>query len=277
MHWYRRLMFLFPKAFRDRFGRDMAEVFADRRQHARTRGLRAVLALWAWTIADVIQHGFAERRAVRARRARRNSVMSTIVQDVRYAVRLFVRRPGFTAVALATVALSIGVNVTIFSILNRTVLHEPPFPQADDIVRVFERANQPSSVPNFIDVRDGSRDQFSTLAAWRYPVPAMLGGPDDASRVSVVSATPELFDVMGVSPFMGRPLTNDDVATSARAIVISHALWRGRLGADPGVVGRQLQLDGQAWTVVGVLRDAVALPAADIWQPLIFTPQQLAA
>jgi predicted permease len=203
--------------------------------------------------------------------------MSTIAQDVRYALRLFARRPGSTAVAIATVAVSIGVNVTIFSILNRTLLQQPPFPRPDEVVRVFERAGQPSSVPNFIDLREGSRDQFVALATWSYPAQTLLGGPDDASRVMVVNVTPEIFDVMGVPPFMGRALTNDDVVTNAPAVVISYALWRGRLGADPNVLGRELRLNGQPSTVVGVLADGIALPAADVWRPLIFTPQLLAS
>ncbi len=201
--------------------------------------------------------------------------MMSLRQDVRYALRLFRRRPGFTTIAVITLALGLGANLTVFAALNATLLRDLPFPNPNQLVRVWEDDQQPLNPANYVDMRNGTKDVFSSLAAWNYMTRITLTGVGEAERVSTVDTTPELFGVIGVAPFMGRPLTPDDMVAGSRSIVVSHNLWRGRLGRDSQVIGRTLMLDGLPWTIVGVMPQGIALPETDVWRPLVFTPEEL--
>ena len=131
MRLYAALLRLFPRAFRERYGADMADFFADRWRAARRRGRVAALWLLVGTVADLVVHAAAERRG-------RRGFMDQIAQDVRFAVRSFARRPGFAAVALVTIALGIGANTAIFSVVRPLLLDPLPFPNADRVVSVYE-------------------------------------------------------------------------------------------------------------------------------------------
>jgi putative ABC transport system permease protein len=283
---YRFLLRLcFPAAFRRRFGEDMAETFADRLREARRRGRAQVLRTWIRTTADAVRQGLAEHR-VAARRDRatpgRLPMLETLAQDLRHGWRSVRRRPAFTATAVLTLALGIGVNVAIFSVLDGVLIRWLPLPDADRIVRVAETGGpddavqQPFNAGNFVDVRGSTGAVFQALAAYTRQAPTTLTGTGEAVRVPQLAATPELFDVMAVPPALGRPLTAADTEAGTRSIVVSMAFWRGKLGGDPGAVGRAIELDGQPWTVVGVMPAGIAFPEeTDIWKPLIFRPAEL--
>ena len=132
---YRWLLLVFPAAFRRRFGCDMADVFADRWKTARAAGWGAAVVMAGRTFIDTVRHGVAERRA--ARLDRQGPIMATFSQDVRYALRTFRRRPGFTAVALITLALGVGANTAIFSVFHAVLLRGLPFPDAERLVRIY--------------------------------------------------------------------------------------------------------------------------------------------
>jgi putative ABC transport system permease protein len=273
MSLYRLLVRLcFPAAFRRRFGEEMAETFADRRRWARRHGAMAVVGLWWRTVRDLLRQGWNERRAVQ--RAKGDPLMRGILQDARFALRLFIRQPAFAIAAVLTLALGIGANVAIFSVIDGVMLRKPRLPDADQVVSVSASDHQPLNPANFVDLRQGTTDVFAALAAYEYPRQTTLTGLGAARFVTVVAATPEIFGVMGAPPVLGRPFTHDD-APDERPAVVSYAFWHGVLGADPHAVGRQIVLDGEAWTVVGVMPDGIALPDADVWRPLVFTPEQL--
>jgi putative ABC transport system permease protein len=273
MRLYRLLLRIFPRAFRARFGGDMADVFADRQRTARARGLVAAFGFWARTAADVLAHGVAERRAARRAAGRipwSARMVDSLVQDIRYAFRTFRKRPGFTAVALVTLALGIGANTAIFSVVHAVLLRELPYPNADRIVSVYEmyRRNFSRMVANPFnyDTWERRATSFERLAAMRGGS-ATLTGAGDPMVVRVQSVVPAFFDIMG-QPVMGRALTGVDPAESG-LIVISTHLWRTRLGQTPDVLGSTITLDGVPMQIIGVMPEAFRFPnGTDIWRPL---------
>ncbi len=188
---YRLLLRLFPRTFRERFGDDMAEVFADRAAEARRAGPLTALRWWARTIADAVRHGVAERRVAANRRTRGNGLMRGLVQDVRFALRLFNRQRGFTATAVATLALGIGVNVAIFSVVDGVLLRKPSLPDPDRVVEV-SGAQRTMPTLAYLSLRDRATAVFSALAATGFPQPAALTGAGPARIVTTVDTTPEI-------------------------------------------------------------------------------------
>lgn len=265
---YRLLLRLFPRAFRDRFGDEMTAVFVARQQDARAQGRSATAALWGRTLMDIAANGTSERQRF----------LSEFVQDARFALRLLRRRPGFSATAIITLALGIGVNVAMFSVVNGVLIRRLPFPAPQQLVRVGEtsltdRTIHASNPGNYLEYRAATADTFAALGAYRIVPAATLTAPGaEAVKAQTTVARPEFFDVLGVPPAMGRLLNSEDLASNSRSVVISGPFWRGRLGADPNVIGRQLELDGANWTVVGVMPEGAEFPVgSELWQPLQFT------
>jgi putative ABC transport system permease protein len=268
MRLYRLLLRLFPRHFRDRFGDEMTRVFAARQDDARKRGAFATASLWVRTLLDVATHGTGERRRL----------LGEFAQDTRFALRLIRRRPGFSATAIITLALGIGVNVAMFSVVNGVLIRRLPFPSPQQLVRVGEtsltdQTIHASNPGNYLEYRDATVDTFAALGAYRLVSAAALTAPGaEAVKAKTIVARPEFFDVLGVPPAMGRLLNSEDLASNSRSVVISGPFWRGRLGADPNVIGRQLELDGANWTVVGVMPDGAEFPVeSELWQPLRFS------
>jgi putative ABC transport system permease protein len=212
---------------------------------------------------------FGDRRAIEAEvrhlrddtvrtRGRREWVQE-LTQDARVALRGLRRTPGFTAVALLTLALGIGANSALFSVLRSVLLRPLPYPNAGELVQVWSdhRARgreQPEwlTPPDFVDWRDGNRT-FAAMAAYQGWAPDFTGG-GEPEALGGVAVSGNYFAVLGVGPALGRLLTMaDDDAGSEPAVVLSDAVWRRRFGADPAILGKQLDLNGEPWTVVGVL------------------------
>jgi predicted permease len=197
------------------------------------------------------------------------------LSDARHAVRSLVRQPGFTAVALVTLAVGIGANTAVFSVVNGVLLRPLPYPDAGRLVMVFRTVprfgfdRSPSSFPDFSDWRAQAAGVVR-LAAYG-GTGLTLDTPDGAERLTGARASADLAAVLGVTPALGRWFGPDDDQPGGPAvIVLSHALWRSRFGQDAGVVGRSVTLSGRAYTVVGVARADFQFPsdATQFWVPL---------
>jgi predicted permease len=203
--------------------------------------------------------------------------MQTFIQDLRIALRTFARKPSFFVVAVATIAIGVGATTTIFSVVDGVLLTPLPYPEPDRIVRVGQVSTDPGRIyaMSYLDFKDlqARNRSFEALAAARGARVTLLGrGEPEAQSGAYVS--PEFFDVVGVAPVQGRVFTPEDDAGGAPVVVIAHALWERRFDADPSLVGRALTLDGQSFTVVGVLPAGFRAPEAlgqggtQLWMPL---------
>jgi predicted permease len=248
------LLWLFPAGFRRRFGGDMLATFEDRwREHGSWR-------LAARTVADLTSSAIAERFSnLREQRKPRkgDSFMKILMQDVRFALRMFIKSPGFTAVVILTLALGIGANTAIFSIVDAVLLRPLPFPEAGQLVRVVDNARGVGlkdigmSVPELKDLqRSGIFGQMS--AAW--PVDGNVTGDGKPERIELLAVSPNYFALLGVRAHLGRVLGDEDRAEGfCESVVLSDGLWRRLYGADPNILGRKVRLDNDVYVVVGVM------------------------
>ncbi|MFL6333867.1 MAG: ABC transporter permease [Pyrinomonadaceae bacterium] len=200
--------------------------------------------------------------------------MRTLWQDVRFGLRLLWKRPGFTAVALAVLALGVGANTAIFSVVNAVLLRPLPYPGAERVV-VFEGVNPSKgikesnvSAPDFADWQTQARS-LEALAMY-YPGGTNLTGADEPERVTVAWVGADFFRVIGVGAARGRTLLpEEDRPGGPNVVVISHGLWQRRFGSDPGVVGRTMEMSGQKWEIIGVMPAGFNFPQrAQVWGPL---------
>jgi putative ABC transport system permease protein len=206
--------------------------------------------------------------------------MDTLLQDIRYAVRKLLRAPGFALVAVATLALAIGATTAVFSIVNGVLLQPLPYADPSRIVSVSSAGRSGESVYmsalDYIDYRDGSRS-FESMAQYTRGSVNLTGSGVQPLRLSEARVGARFFDVLGVRAQRGRFFTaNEDSPEAPRVAVISDALWRGRFGADPGVLGRSISLDDEPYTVVGVAEPELRFPEQpDVWVPYVFRPYEL--
>jgi putative ABC transport system permease protein len=199
--------------------------------------------------------------------------MRHVLADVRFALRGLAQRRGFTAVALAILALGIGGNAAVFSVAQAVLLRPLPFREPDRLVVVWERnvsRNRLRNVANpgnYLAWRDRNA-VFEQLAAFATGS-RNVTGEGAPVRLDVGNATPNFFATLGATPALGRGFVDEDGRPGApRVAVLSDGLWRGRFAADPQVVGRSVMLDGEPATIVGVMPASVALPAgAELWVP----------
>lgn len=222
------------------------------------------------------------RRALKAARDSRRSALGhtmlhSIAQDIRFGLRTFRKRPGFTAVALVTLALGIGANAAIFSVVHAVLIRDLPYPAPDRLVRIYEtfqgrRARGVANPFNY-DVWERQTQSFERLAAMRSGM-ATLTGAGDPERVQVQWVMASFFDIMGLQPALGRLLTDADAAETRPLVLISHRLWNLRFGGHSNVLGRTLELEGERVSVVGVLPPAFGIPEnCDIWRPYLLPAQ----
>ncbi|MEO8432638.1 MAG: ABC transporter permease [Acidobacteriota bacterium] len=200
--------------------------------------------------------------------------MTSFLYDLRFAWRQLLRTPAFAAVAVGTLALGIGANATIFSIVNAVLLRPLPYPRAEQLYLIrgaqpaLHTEGLPLSLPNFEDM-EGSRS-FAAIAATR-PLPLNLTEGATAERAEGCRVTDRLPEVLGVAPYLGRAFTPDENRSGGPAVaVLSHAFWTRRFGSDPRVVGHSIGLDGRKYLVVGVMPRGFAYPNPDteIWIPM---------
>ncbi|HEV2389004.1 MAG TPA: ABC transporter permease [Candidatus Acidoferrales bacterium] len=231
--------------------------------------------------AALVELGGAEQAMERCRDQRKLNWVQDFLQDLRYGLRLLRKSPGFTAVAVATVALGIGANTAIFSVVNAVLLRPLPYPHADRLVRVFDAKPQegiPETGTSYVDFA-AWRDQnhvFSTMAAAQAH-DLTLSGRGEPLAVHTAVVTPDLFSVLQVTPLAGRAFVAEDGKKGATPVVIlSENFWRSRFGGDRRVIGQTIELDKRAFTVVGIMPEYVRYPlqtpSEDVWVPLAQDP-----
>lgn len=206
-----------------------------------------------------------------------------LLQDLRYAIRTLVKKPGFAAITILTLAIGIGGNAAIFGAVRAVLLRPLPFPEPERVVQLFSTtvknpdfAGGTASPPDFVDWRRESTS-FVEMAATNAGAYALTGiGP--AEQVTGATVTGGFFAVLGVTPLYGRALAvADDAIGGPNVVVLSHALWTRRFGGDPQAVGRTVTIDADEYRIVGVMPRGFSYPLqSEIWLPQRFTADELA-
>lgn len=247
-------------------------------------------------VEEKMKHGLSRKDALRAVRLERGGVeatkeavrtagwesfVETCWQDVRFALRTLRKSPGFTALVVLTLALGIGANTAIFSVVNAVLLRALPYTNPGQLVFVSEARPDAGvtglgmSYPSFTLLRDGNR-VFSTIAGFGGHS-LVLTGSGEPAELSTVVVTSDFFSVLAAEPQFGRVFTPEDGQRGAAPVaVLSENLWRSRFGADPGIVGRSITLDMRPYTVIGVMPASFRTPfltqANQVWIPLAQDP-----
>src|SRR4029434_10591679 len=186
--------------------------------------------------------------------------MNTLLQDIRYGIRMLLKHKGFTAVAVLALGLGIGANTAIFSLVNGVLLRPLPFPGAERII-FFEGKNPGTagiteSNVSFLDFTDWSQqtDLFASTAAYWTGTANFGADGAEPERVPRAGVTTGFFPVLGVQPVLGRAFVPaDNQPDTQRVAIISDRLWKRRCGSDPGIVGRQVQISARPITIIGVM------------------------
>ncbi|MEP7383642.1 MAG: ABC transporter permease [Gemmatimonadota bacterium] len=295
---FRHLLRLYPHAFREEFGDAMVEFFRDRLADVRgARGPIGSVAIWGSVIMDTMLHASLARldalrrtvarvfspppRAARAAR-REDWMLSTLRQDVRIAIRGMRRTPALSALIVTTLALGLGANSAIFSVVNAVQLRPLPFPEAERLVQVaMQDPYFNISEGEFVDIRRDSKT-LSAVAAFSGASITLTGDDVDPERTESTQVSERFFKVLEVQPMMGRTFSAEEERFGGPPVaVLSHAIWQRRLGGARDVVGRTIGIDGALVTVVGVMPPSFRYPpvgsgrAADgvaggpaLWVPL---------
>ena len=293
---YRRSLWIFPRRIRRVHGDEMAAMFHAQWLEARRRGGWSVARLLLRTLVDLSVNGggarfsavlgleASETTTPHLRRAvgkPSGGTMERMTRDLKQALRGFVRRPGFAAVAVLTLGLGIGGNTAIFSVVSALLLR--PLPYADPSTLVTLNHYYPSlngleasvSAHGFHDYRSGP-GSFSDMAV-ETSQPLNLTGSGEPERITAAAASPTYFQTLGVAPALGRAYGPDVESGDAHVAVLSYGFWSRRFGEDRDVLGRTLVLDGDPYTIVGVMprtfRD-VFNRQVELWVPLVLTEEQ---
>ncbi len=224
-------------------------------------------------------------------------IMETLIQDLRYGLRILLKRPGFTAVAVAALALGIGANSAIFSVVNGVVLRALPYKDPSRLAIVWSRLSSlegkpaspeyPVSAGDFVDWRDQNQS-FEQIAAF-HSRPFNITGTGEPETLGGVRASASLFSLLGVEPRLGRTFTaEEDQSGAEHVVIISYGLWQRRFGSDDKIIGRKITLNDESYDVVGVMPQGFQFPRkgempggfqfprqADVYLPLALTPAQM--
>lgn len=208
--------------------------------------------------------------------------MTSVSQDVRHSLRMLLKHKGFTIVSVLTLALGIGINTAMFSVLNTFLFGALPYPQSERLIRVWRTSphsqSWPFSAGNFFD-QHAQNTVFEKMAAFTFASRNLTEQGQTAERLLSLSATADFFPMMEVPAAHGRVFKTEEFEPGAdNVIVLSDRLWARRFGSDPNIVGRRIQLDGKTVEVVGVMPPGFEHPILwgpiDIWQPMAFTPER---
>ncbi|MBL8113288.1 MAG: ABC transporter permease, partial [Acidobacteria bacterium] len=284
---YRLLLRFYPESFRDAYGdamaRDAAALLARSRER---RGHLGPLLLWPALVLDAIRGGLAERRSQPrpARDPRRPSMLETLLHDLRTAARGLRRSPGFTASVVATLALGIGANSAIFTVVNAVLLKPLPYAEPDRLMLLSETNPERGwkeaelSAANYLDWREQSKT-FSGMAGYYDGVgqvalatesTAGAQGSEAPAMAKIMATAGDLFGVLGVPPALGRAFEEKETwSDDSKVAILSDSLWRTRFRGDRSVLGRKIFLSGVPVTVVGVMPAGFTFvfEDTDLWVP----------
>ncbi|MBW3534734.1 MAG: ABC transporter permease [Gemmatimonadetes bacterium] len=274
----------YPARFRRRHGEDMEAAFRDGWTDAAALGRAAAARFTLRTSLNLVRTGLGERLfpspGLHDPRYPNDqaSLMDALRQDVRYAVRALLRRPGFTAVAILTLALGVGANTAIFSVVNGVLLTPLPYDQPDRLVTVWAAdTDDPGDRSNMSkpDIQDVAATDAFEVAVGHASGDVSLTGMGEAEVIEGARVTQGLLEVFGLQPLLGRDLRPEEAVEGAPdVVVVSHAFWRERLGGDPGALGRSLELEGRSFEIVGVAPEGFDFPgSARLWRPYPMDPE----
>jgi putative ABC transport system permease protein len=213
---------------------------------------------------------------------RRTNMIADLWQDIRFGARMLIKQPAFTFVAVLTLALGIGANTTIFSLINSLLLKPLPYPEAERLMLVWQSdINNPSdrnilSAPNYWDWQQ-QNDVFEKMAILDSAGQGYnLSGDSEPERVSGVRVSSEFFDVLGVKPRLGRTfLPEEQQPGKHQVVVISDTLWRNRYNSDPNIIGKTVKVEGEIFTVIGVMPPEFQFQLyssiRQLWVPIVYT------
>jgi putative ABC transport system permease protein len=210
--------------------------------------------------------------------------MTTLLQDLRYAIRVLLKNPGFTLVAVLTLALGIGANAAIFSVVNTVLLKPLPYPNPDSLVKVwthFTGIGLPNdqnwfSAPELRDVQQQNRS-FSDITVISQGT-FSLGVSGNPQSLNGATVSPTFFNLLGVRPYLGRAFLPDEGEQGHdRVVVLGYGLWQRVFAADPQIIGKDIAIDGRSCKVIGVMRQGFDYPfPSDLWTPQVFVPTDFA-
>jgi len=263
MGFYNLLLHLYPASFRNEYGQEMRTLFARRRREA--GGRLDALFLWPQTIAEVIVNAALVHGDL-------------LRQDSSYTARMIRRAPGFAVTAVLIVALGIGATTAAFSVTDFVLLRPLPFSEPDRLVKLYQRtpgyARLELSAANYRDWKQGST-VFERIGLYHMAAGNLIGAGEPL-RVEGASVSADLLPTLRVQPLLGRLFADaDDRAGAPGTILLSYRLWQTQFGGDAGVVGRQVLLDAESYTVLGVMPREFRFPSSDalFWTPLRFNEQ----
>ena len=274
---FRTLLRLYPASFRDRFGDDVLELLRDKHRAAASRGLVALTGFWIRIVRDAVISAIAERFAPSQVMSERGPLMEGLLQDIRFAVRMVARRPALSLIIVLTLALGIGANTAIFSLVNTVLLASVPYQEPDRLVMV--REHQPARNVAF-PMRPGNFFDWKARAAsfedvaWSRDGMFSLTGTGEPESIIGYRFSANMLTVLGVEPLLGRNFSPDDEKPGAPGVVLlSEKLWTRKFGADRGILGRTLTLNGSPHTVIGVMGAGFKHPqSSELWAPLQLSP-----
>ena len=267
MRWVRLLLHLYPAAFRAEYGEELCAVLAQRRRDA--PGVSGRMLLWLEIVPDTLWNAAAAHWDI-------------LRQDLKYAGRALARSPGFALTVIAVTALGVGANTAAFSLADHVLVRPLPFPDPSRLVTLYQTETThgyryEASPANYRDWKRMS-GCFRDMAAYR-TISVNLVGTGDPERLDGASVNWNLFPLLGVQPFLGRSFAASDDREGAPGIVLlSYGLWNSLFGADRSVLGRKVILDGEAFTIAGVMPRDFHFPTreAELWTPMRFVPDDFA-
>jgi putative ABC transport system permease protein len=281
---YLRLLALYPPDFRRAFAPEMVEVFRQRCLRARaTRGRLGLGLLLVREVPNLLANvvsqrfgagpdGLVQEPAEQPER-KGDTVFENLLRDLRFAFRSLGRTPGFTAIVVGTLALGIGANVAIFSVVKVVLLTPPPYESPEQLVMVWEQNLPRNSERNVVNPQNFTawrdrNDVFEEMVAWS-PRSVNMTGDGDPQRVRLALITTELFSLLRVSPMMGRVFAPEEIEPgNHRVVVLGHGFWQRQYGGVPAVIGTSITLNDLSHEIVGIMAEGFDFPErTDMWAP----------
>jgi putative ABC transport system permease protein len=236
--------------------------------------LRAGMSLAQARREAIMRLGGIEQTKESYRERRGLPIVETLLQDLRYGLRMLWKNPGFTATVVVTLALGIGVNTTIFSIAEAFLVHPLALPSLNRLVAVTNGQKRPVAPADYFDWKSQTR-LLEHLSAYRSD-DMNLTGIGEPERVYGAAVTADFFTALGVNPSQGRAFSSEEDQTGGdQVVILSYGLWQRHFGADPGILGKSVGINGKPHTVIGVMEKSVEFPVpSDLWIPLALTPKE---